>query len=647
MKNKILFCITFLFLFLQANSQNKWGTGSNYITHDGKDIFLNGVNYVPPYNWMMNIEIWDEKQIEKDMAGIEAIGVKCVRFFPFWHLTQPTPNRLDEKIMKHIDRVLEIGAKHHLSFQIALFTGWMSGATFLPDWAMGNIFTDKNIIKGQKFLAREFAKRYKNNSAVQCFDFGNEINVLPGMMKLQITPEEMDQWMQTIYKAFKEGDPNCVVTNGIGTGFDPLFNIEAISKSCDYMSLHCYPGFHGVSRFDPQIGQRTLYCENFITEWTAMMKKPVLVQENSARGVGALHVFYISSWAEGAAGYFWWGSHFIDPKYKIVSKAFRKDFSNQNAEDLRGDKTMGLLTTENVPNDRGLAYKECTEWIDKLGVGWVDQLPVCYILIPHTTAFYDMMRRYVTPFTLAKQAHFDVKICWEDKTIPDDASCVVIPGFQLSGPGKKTLNDYLNKGGVVFQSYYSDLSPDIVPTGKPDIILDSLSVFVPQPGVETFYLKAIQIKKAILRDVTINASNVTTLSSPVYGASSGNNVKDVFVRTKVGKGYYYYLRSNVEESLWEVFNPWAADDSYLFYTALRPSTKYMIDNRYVEFYHKKRGNEELLVLINHENSVQDVILSSKEPVNLENAISNNPVGTQTSFCFRLKPAEVLFFKVRR
>ena len=112
--------------------------------------------------------------------------------------------------MQRIDRVLELGAKYGMFFQITPITGWMSGGTFLPDWALGNVFTDPKIIEGEKFLVREFAKRYKDNPALEGFDFGNEINVLVDQMKLEVTPDDIDKWMHTIYSAFKEGAPDVI-----------------------------------------------------------------------------------------------------------------------------------------------------------------------------------------------------------------------------------------------------------------------------------------------------------------------------------------------------------------------------------------------------------------------------------------------------
>ncbi len=632
-------------------SQNEWEVGKDYIIHNNNDIFLNGVNYVPPKEWMFMLDKWDEAQAEKDIAGMKSLGVKCVRFFPLWNTVQPEPNQLDEQIMQRIDRILELGAKYGLYYQITPLTGWMSGGTFLPDWATGNIFTDPEIIEGEKYLVKSFAERYKDNPALQGFDFGNEINVLVSQMKLDVTPAEIDVWMQTIYKAFKEGDPDCIITNGIGTGFDPYFNIEAISKSSDYMSVHSYPFFHGTHRLDPSIGQRTMYSGNFITEWAAMVNKPVLLQENGTTRPGkeaakTLRIYYISSWAEGAAGYFWWGSHMIEPAYIVHSPGLRVEYSIDAMKEgnLRGDKTMGLLSVENIPETSGLEYKKCTEWVGKLDVGWKDKLPVCYIIVPHTTEFYNTMLKFITPFTLAKQAHFDVKLLWEDQKVPDDASAVFISGFQLSSMGKINIGKYLNSGGKVFQSFYNDLSTNIEISDQ-TVIAGSLTLSLNGDKNEKSQLNSLKVQNVTIREITVDGLRVSAINNPVKLPGHQKEIKNLFVKSKAGKGAFYYLAMNPEESLGNVNNPWSDDDSYLFYEELKPETEFDIDNRLVEFYHKVRGKEEILVLINHENSSQNVSLLCKNKVAIENAVENNSYGKNDKFHFKMDPAGVLILRV--
>jgi hypothetical protein len=455
--------------------------------------------------------------------------------------------------------------------------------------------------------------------------------------------------MQIIYAAFKEGDPDCIVTNGIGTGFDPYFNIEAISKSCDFMSVHSYPFFHGTSRLDPELGQRTLYSGNFITEWAAMVHKPVLMQENGTARPGTdaargLRIYYFSNWAEGAMGYFWWGSHMVNRTFKLNTTGLRKEFSGNGMKngELGADKNMGLLSVDNTPVATGSEYKECTKWIDQLGVGWKDMLPVCYILVPHTTEFYNTMLKFITPFVLAKQAHFDVKILWEDKQIPQDASAVVIACFQLSPEGKENITKYLKKGGIVYQSNYNDLSSDISVSDKPAVLVDSLKLDTPElkgSNNKNF----LRVNKVEVRNLSSNESKVTPLGTSI----NQSDPKNVFVKTRVGKGTYYFVAANIEESLGKSKNPWLNDDSWMFYQALRPATDFRIDNKYVEIYYKKRNKEEILVLLNHENSAQNLSLHSAKEVSLSDVIKDKELAKATDFSFQLQPAEVLILKITR
>lgn len=643
-----------IFLFTKSNAQPKWTAGDKYFLNQGNPQFLNGINYVPSYNWVLMLDKWDEKQVDADIKKFSEMGIKCVRFIPLWHLTQPQPNKLDETIMKRIGIMLDLGLKYGVSFQLAPITGWMTGGAFLPDWAMGNIFTDKKIIDGEKFLAFEFAKRFGSHPALQSLDFGNGINTLVGAMKLKVTSKEIDDWMATIYKAFKDGNKDCLVTNGIGAGWDERFHIEAISKSADYMAVQCFPKAQGLLPYDSQMGLRSLYSCNFLVEWAAMVGKPVLVQEigistnamASFQCYAYLQINFISSWAEGAAGYFWWGSHNIPEDYIIVTPALRPEFSTNRMKKglMIGDKGMGVLSEDNKITPFGKAYAESSKWIDKLGIGWDDKLPLCYIIVPHTTNFHEAMLQFITPFIIAKQAHFNVKISWEDKPIPTNADCVIIPGFSLSQLGKDNIGTYLTNGGSVYQSFYNDFATNIKLSDTvvtlPKQVLYTNSREGDLFGRNSFTLYDVAYKK-FSSDKTTKLANYTDLKI------SPSTFQEAYVKTSIGKGNYYFLSTNMEESVRNSFNPWDKDESYKVYAALKPESKIYMENKFIELFHKMRADQEILVLINHDDRFQDAIIYSNDDITLADYFTNNDKQNGTMINYRMKPYEVKVLKINR
>jgi endo-1,4-beta-mannosidase len=175
-----------------------------------------------------------------------------------------------------------LARRHHIDVQIAPLTGWMSGYFVLPPWARGDVFTDPKTVAAEQRLVHLVAEHYRDNPAVQGYDFGNELNVFVEFIPTTIDVPGMERWMDGIYRAFKTADPESLVTNGIGTGFTKEFNVEAIARTSDYMSVHSYPWVHRTGRMDPPVGQRTTYSLNYMIEWAATTGKPVLVQETGA-----------------------------------------------------------------------------------------------------------------------------------------------------------------------------------------------------------------------------------------------------------------------------------------------------------------------------------------------------------------------------
>ena len=655
-----LILLLFLSIIPTIDGQERWGTQGRYLTKNGTPVYLSGVNYIVSDGWMINLPNLSIETMNADMAALQKIGINHIRFFPLWSLTQPTINKLDEKVMKQLDLLVESAGKHNLTMQIAPITGWMSGLVFQPPWATGDMFRDQKIINGQKFLAKTIAARYRNNPAVMGYDFGNELNVLVSRTASKgSTPDQIFAWMKQIYPAFKNASPDQLVTNGIGTGYDNNFDIRNIVQTVDYLAPHSYPYFHGTSSLDPWYGQRTTYSANFIISWCEMVGKPVVLQEIGcseawipASKIGAyIRLNYLSTWADGAAGFLWWSSHNIDTAVQSSTRNLPKESSKANSPELKFDEieySLGLLTTKNEQKDYACTYGESIKTVNDLGLSWTDDLPVCYIIVPGTVSFNAAMHKFITAYSLAKQSHFDVKLLYEGTRVPSDAAAVIIPGLKLADKSKNVIKTYLENGGKVYQSYENDFSSSIT-TGS-DTIINNASLRVSNPvGLMEYSLPVNIPGQSTFRKITFNppARRIVTIDGENIRSKSRSAKNPVFLEQKIGRGTYYYLACNLEADLARLYNPWLNTNCELFYSALRPQTPVDIDNKYIELYIKHNGDKSIVMLLNHSEQYQNVTIKSVNPLTLINFETQEKIGNGKEISMTLRPAEVVIATINQ
>ncbi len=651
---RVLLPFILLAVCLSARAQDRWGTRGQYITLNDEPTFLVGANYIPSDGWLMILENWKPEAVERDMVALHKLGITSIRFPPLWPLLQPNIDNVSKEKLDRVNELVTIAHRNGISVQVGPITGWMSGATFLPKWADGNLFADPRIVQGEETLATAVARRLKDNPGLQGYDFGNEISAMAGMMHLDPTPEQTSQWMLKIYQAFRNGDPHHLVTDGLG-GFGGSFDIWSVAAAADYMPVHSYAYFNRTLDQDPWIGQRTTYGTDYAIAYAAMTGKPVLVQEIGCSEVWVpkdeigkfLRLTLMSSWAQGAAGYFWWGSHNISRDYKapiqlINLKYSQPSFAKGDFADL--EYSMGLLDSNNSPKPYALEYQHWIAVINKLGLGWKSELPVVYLLYPeHPEGRYGRNSEE-TAFTLAKQIHMDVKMWPEWKSLPADAAAVVIPGFGLSDQGKSYVKAYLDKGGVVLQSWACDF-PDGVHVKDTRATVPSPTLVASRAEGQFSEAERIRVAAPLkLMDAAPSPDGKTQVLLELPAAGAEKDSRPLFFKTEVGKGAYYYLAANLEEALAKTYNPWNQDDSNLIYSVLRPQSAVTIDSKYVELSVKSRGKERLLLLLNHSNVFQNVMLSSANSIRIEDDSTHTPLGEGKDIPLRLMPGEVLIVR---
>ncbi|NEW81450.1 MAG: cellulase family glycosylhydrolase [Mariniphaga sp.] len=575
-----------------------------------------------------------------------------------WYLTQPEINKFDQQKIDRLNELITIAGKRGIQVQPSLITGWLDGGIFTPKWIDKGMFTNPSQIDATALMVKTISKTLSKNPYVHSYDFGNEINALKAVAGYVASPDETKSWMFRMYKAFKEGDPARLVTNGIGTGYDASFPVENISPACDYLSAHTYSYFHATILDDPWFGLRTTYSTNMMIAWAKMEGKPVLMQETGISGdwvsqeqrAKYLELAYFSSWAEGAAGFVWWCSHNIDTTFRVKPSIDGREFVGKGKFDPL-EYQMGLLDAKNNKFPVADAFKQSTEFSAKLGLDWTDKLPVCYIVVPESTPLNDYFRQVINAYVLAKQNHVVVRFLFENKEVPADAAFLIIPGFSINAENKEHINKYLATGGTVYQSYYNNFAPTINSNQKLNYSIDSPVELLVAKHIgnlnllEKFPLSG-RLKMAQMNWST-NYETLLKVCPDCLTHSINEKGEGVFFKTKIGKGNLYYTRLNLEESLCDTYNPWKNDESYKLYSVLKPEMDIDIDSRFVEFYHKSNAKEEMLILLNHTYENQATNIISKKAILLKDRQNGEVIGKGTEFNISLKPAEVLFLMVER
>jgi hypothetical protein len=299
---------------------------------------------------------------------------------------------------------------------------------------------------------------------------------------------------------------------------------------------------------------------------------------------------------------------------------------------------MGLFDTRNNPKPYAMELKHSAEMVEQLGEGWTDLLPVCYILVPENhDDFAETMLRLITPFALAKQAHFDVKMLYENVPVPADAAAIVIAGFKLSSAGKQNVGEYLTRGGTVYQSQEQDFALDQIRTGPVQQAVDNPQFLVKKrAGAMTLEGKVTVNAKLNIQPLITAPQEQSLLAEPL-----------VYTRAPEGKGTYFFFSGNLEEGLRNSYNPWESDNSYLIYSAFRPAKTIDISSKFVELYHKRKGDSEILVLINHSNTKQETEVYSAKTIALKDRITGRQIGEGFRIPLSVYPLEVLILDLKQ
>ena len=367
--------------------------------------FLVGLNYWPATTGMYWWSRFDPEATQDDLRCIAAAGFRYLRFFLLWEAFQPEPNTVSAPALRQLELFANIAHEAGLRLQPTLFTGHMSGANWLPEFATvpsqgprgrfptmvsgypslrkaANFYAEEELVRAQEFLAQEVARVLAAHPALWSWDLGNEHSNL-------VTPQNRDQgrrWLERMVTALRLGGSHHPIT--IGLHMEDLEENRQLGpheagEVCDYLSMHGYPFYARWARHS--LDAKVLPFLGLVTRWLGGGKE-VLFQEFGlpTRATGGSTTEVLFDDAEGAAfhrealqelvregfsgAFAWCAFDYAEPlwrepplaasKHERYFGLFRCDRSAKPALDAWRNLPRQLAEDATPPPGRGI------EWID-------------------------------------------------------------------------------------------------------------------------------------------------------------------------------------------------------------------------------------------------------------------------------------------
>lgn len=263
--------------------------------HLGKG-FLTGINYWPANKAMYWWQGFDPSEVKTDFKKLADNNFQVVRIFLTWEDFQPSPDRISQKALEHLQTVADIALLANLGLMPTFFCGHMSGVNWIPKWMLGssqssarfpvysqnrleycgirNFYLDKELLAAQQYQIQQIAKILQGHGAIVAYDLGNESSncVVPPHRSLA------RQWLETMTTTIRSTHPGIPVTLGMhAEDLEEDRNLwpQDAALYCDFLSMHAYPFY--LSWVENQCDYELVTFLSIITQWLG--EKLVLMQE--------------------------------------------------------------------------------------------------------------------------------------------------------------------------------------------------------------------------------------------------------------------------------------------------------------------------------------------------------------------------------
>ena len=543
--------------------------------------FNTGCNYWASHAGMKMWSDWREDVVRRDFELLAALKIKTVRVFPLWSDFQPIErvyeyrgkvtgysvdggdtlldsfdSGIDERMMERFRILMDIAYSNGISVIPSLITGWMSGRLFVPPAISDrDVITDPLALKWEIRFVREIVRAFKDHPALGAWCLGNECNCM-GNAK---TEEEAYLWMASITNAIRAEDSEHRIISGMHSQYtqdETVWTLQMGGELCDYMTTHPYASPTYGTDSEPMNGIKALVHPAIQTAYVrGIAKRDCFIEETGTFGAMYGNEEYnakymkgaaLTAWAHDCLSYLWWIG-FDQGSFKYMPFGLNNRAS-----------TYGLYREDMTEKPVGRVMREINEFLEKFPY---ERLPerivdgVCILTKGQPT--YSVG---ASAFYLAKQADIDIEFAYSRDEIPesklylmpsvDSADC--IDAYKLSTIMERVANGatlYMSLGNGFTRNLKDDFGFEILTrekaVGKDEVTL----------GETNLKLEGTVIYNVLLKDAESLAKN--------------QDGKDVFLRSRYGKGWVYVLMYPMEKNIYNERAAFSDGSYYKIYEILR------------------------------------------------------------------------------
>ena len=660
---------------MEANERLKLTISENLLFKNakGEKIYLSGVNYWPRKTGPLMWSKWDPVEIRNELRQMNEMGMNLNRSFLYIPDLMPTPDKVEEKILKRFLTFLDICVEEDISTIPTFFIGHMSGEEWDFPWRDGrSLYEDEYMLEKQSMLIQEVVKYVNNHKAVIGWLFSNEMPNHGGT-----GPREgVNKWVARMSEAVRSTGDTKPISPGDGAwspeiwGKATEWHLTDLLDHIDFIGPHIYP-------FDND-ALRHSYNPAFAIKMATALGKPAILEEFGASNTmaseenqGAYFRTTLNSvFINGGVGSLGWCYSDFDLEYQ-------RPYSHRSFE-LR----FGVTRTDGSVKPSGEEFIDFNERLKAIDFSetTIHEDPVS-ILIPsyyHHAYQYtpdnqnDLKNNYKQTLVGLKQAGinpnfiFEETIDWnslemnDQPKVSDDSEIIFAPTVgRLTSPYWRSLIDHVEKGGWLYASYSSDgwihLFEELF--GAEHKLRFGLTD-LPTEKVRIKFLKDFgNISKGdIIEFLTENNSReaaycpVDTTSAEVIAVDDKD--QPALLLNKIGKGTVLFSAYPLEYYSSTLIEGSIRQPLYKLYSAICAAkgikTPLMKDNKNVELgiLQNTTGIIQAYV-INHSWGDEEITIYSKRKIKSCTQIMSDGdvILEENSFSFKMSSKEVKLFEI--